>query len=417
MKAVPLSSGEHLAAPSRPGLLDGIGRRAVHDRLKHLQRGTLVLCDGGERRVFGGHESADPLTATLVVNDPRFYGDVAFGGTIGAGEAWMRGDWDCDDLVALVRIMIRNRDLLESLEGGLAALGRPMQKLLHWINRNTRSGAERNIAAHYDLGNDFFGLWLDESMMYSCALFEREDATLAEAQQARLERVCERLELQSGDHLIEIGTGWGGLAIFAASRYGCRVTTTTISKEQYALANERVLAAGLSGRITVLLDDYRDLTGSYDKLVSLEMIEAIGHAQHAGYFRKCAELLRPGGRMLVQAITIDDERFDEYRHNVDFIQRYIFPGSCLPSKRVMRETIARETDMRITSIDEIGPHYATTLEHWRRNFTCRRDEILAMGYEEAFLRMWEFYFCYCEGGFLERSIGDVLLVAERPDVL
>jgi cyclopropane-fatty-acyl-phospholipid synthase len=419
MHAVSLNSKAHLATTPRPGLFDGLGRRLVLNKLQGIKHGTLVIAEQNQQYIFGDQDTTgsqdvrEPLSATITVNDPRFYGDIAFGGSIGAGESWMQGAWDCDDLVSLIRIMARNRDLLDGMERGLARLSQPLQKLFHWANRNTRRGAERNIAAHYDLGNDFFQLWLDESMMYSCAIFDHDEATLAEAQQTRLERVCERLDLRPEDHLVEIGTGWGSLAIHAASRYGCRVTTTTISRQQYELARQRIEAAGLQGKVTILLKDYRDLEGQYDKLVSLEMIEAIGHDQYEVYFAQCARLLRPGGRMLIQAITIEDDRFEQYRKNVDFIQRYIFPGSCLPSVKVMREVIAKVSDMEIKSIDDVGLHYATTLNHWRQNFFRKLAEVRALGYPEQFIRMWEFYLCYCEGGFLERTISDVLLVAER----
>ncbi len=397
---------------ARPGILDSFARRLVLDRLQALTDGELTLCDGAGQHRFGTPGGA--LAATVTVLDPGFYGAVAFGGSIGAGEAFMRGDWECDDLVTLVRLLLRNRDVLDGMERGPAALVRPLRRALNWLNRNTRRGARRNIAAHYDLGNEFFALWLDESMMYSCAVFERPDMSLAEAQRARLDRVCRRLDLRPGDHLLEIGTGWGGLALHAAGNYGCRVTTTTISRRQYEFARERIAQAGLADRVTLRLDDYRDLDGRYDKLVSLEMIEAIGAAQYETYFSRCAALLKPGGRLLIQAITIEDERFDEYRRNVDFIQRYIFPGSCLPSVSAMREAIASAGDLAVTGIDEIGPHYATTLAHWRRNFHRNLDSVRALGYSEEFIRMWEFYFCYCEGGFREGSIGDVHLVAERP---
>lgn len=413
MKAVSLSSDEHLAPTHRPGLLDGLARRLVLGRLTGIEHGVLTIRDAKQQYVFGRSRPDEILAATITVNDDRFYGDIAFGGSIGAAESWMQGYWDCDDLVTLVRIMVRNRDTLDGMEGGLAWVSRPLQKLFHWANRNTRQGAQRNIAAHYDLGNDFFSLWLDESMMYSCAIFEGENPTLAEAQQTRLDRVCRNLDLNPDDHLVEIGTGWGSLAIHAASRFGCRVTTTTISSQQYEMARKRINAAGMQGRITLLLQDYRDLDGQYDKLISLEMIEAIGYDQYETYFAKCAELLRPGGRMLIQAITIEDERFEQYRKDVDFIQRYIFPGSCVPSEKVMRETIARVGGLLMLSVDDIGLNYATTLNHWRRNFFQKLDQVRSLGYPEEFIRMWDFYLCYCEGGFLERSISDVLLVAER----
>ncbi|MGD2168001.1 MAG: cyclopropane-fatty-acyl-phospholipid synthase family protein [Gammaproteobacteria bacterium] len=413
MKAVSLTSSEHLAPTPRPGMLDGLARRLLLSRLSGIEQGELTIIDADRQFVFGQPCSGENLEATITVKDGRFYGDIAFGGSIGAAESWMHGYWDCDDLVTLVRIMVRNRDLLDGMESGFAWLNRPLQRLFHWVNRNTREGAERNIAAHYDLGNDFFKLWLDESMMYSCAIFEGRNPSLAEAQLTRLDRVCRNLDLRPEDHLVEIGTGWGGLAIHAARHFGCRVTTTTISAQQYQLANERIAAAGLQDRIAVLRKDYRDLDGQYDKLISLEMIEAIGYQQFEAYFAKCARLLRPGGRMLIQAITIEDHRFEQYRQNVDFIQRYIFPGSCIPSEKAMRDAIARVDDLSISSIDDIGLHYATTLHHWRRNFFQQIDAVRALGYPEEFIRMWDFYLCYCEGGFIERSISDVLLVAER----
>jgi len=411
--AVPLNSKAHLAAARRRGILGGLARRLVVKRLAGIEHGRLVIREGDRETAFGGRIPDGELAATVTVNDPQFFSDIAFGGSIGAGESWVQGHWDCDDLVSLVRIMIRNRALLDGMERGYARLSRPLRKVFHWANRNTRRGAGRNIAAHYDLGNEFFRIWLDESLMYSCAIFERESATLAEAQTTRLDRVCRLLELGPRDHLVEIGTGWGGLAIHAAARYGCRVTTTTISRQQYELARQRIDAAGLGDRITLLLEDYRDLGGQYDKLISLEMIEAVGHDRHETYLAKCAELLRPGGRLLIQAITIEDGRYDRYRREVDFIQRHVFPGSCLLSVGRMRDIIARAGQLEIRSIEDIGRHYATTLHHWRRNFLRRLDEVEALGYPPEFIRLWEFYLCYCEGGFLERAISDVLLVAER----
>ncbi|MBT8071596.1 MAG: cyclopropane-fatty-acyl-phospholipid synthase family protein [Gammaproteobacteria bacterium] len=415
MKAVSLKSEKHLGSSSRGGLFDGLARKLVlGGQLNSLQRGRLIVREGAQEYVFGQEDGADELTVTITVNSPRFYGDLAFGGSIGAGEAWMQGYWECDNLVNLVRLMVRNRDTLDEMEGPLTFFVRPLRKLFHLVNRNTRRGAKRNIAAHYDLGNDFFALWLDRSMMYSCAIFEPADISLAEAQQVRLDRVCQRLDLQAGDHLVEIGSGWGALALHAAQNYGCRVTTVTISSQQYALAKQRVEEAGLADLITIKMQDYRDLEGQYDKLVSLEMIEAIGADQYDTYFAKCANLLKPGGRMLIQTITIEDDRFESYRKNVDFIQRYIFPGGCVPSVQVMKSAITKVTDMTVTRIDDIGLHYATTLNHWRKNFFARLDEVRELGYSEAFIRMWEYYLCYCEGGFLERSISDVHLVAAKP---
>lgn len=416
MKAVSLKSEEHLGRSNRSGLLDGLARKLVlGGQLNKLKKGRLIIREGQQEYTFGEQLSEGEFTVTITVNSPRFYGDLAYGGSIGAGEAWMQGYWDCDNLVNLVRLMVRNRGMLDEMEGPLTSIARPLRKLSHLVNRNTRKGARRNIAAHYDLGNEFFALWLDASMMYSCAIFEPEDISLAHAQYLRLQTVCQRLDLQAGDHLVEIGSGWGALAIHAARHYGCKVTTVTISEKQYELAKQKIEDAGLAGQINILLKDYRDLDGHYDKLVSLEMIEAIGFEQYDGYFAKCSDLLKPGGRMLIQAITIEDERFDEYRKNVDFIQRYIFPGSCLPSQREMRASIARVAGMSVTRVDDIGLHYATTLRHWRKNFFAKIDHVRNLGYPETFIRMWEYYLCYCEGGFLERSISDVHLVAEKQD--
>jgi cyclopropane-fatty-acyl-phospholipid synthase len=330
MKAVNLSSEKHLSATPKPGMLDGLARRLVLKQLTGLERGCLELVDGEERFHFGEARESAELAVRIRVTGRSFYGDIAFGGSVGAGEAYMRGAWECSDLVSLVRILLRNRQVLENMELGAARLTQPLQKLFHWINRNTRPGARRNIAAHYDLGNEFFALWLDESMMYSSAIFTDPSMSLAAAQRHRLEEVCERLELRPKDHVIEIGTGWGGFAIHAARNHGCRVTTTTISREQYELAAQRVREAGLEDRITLLREDYRDLDGRYDKLVSIEMIEAIGHGQYDSYFRKCSELLKPCGRLLIQAITIADGQYEHAKHHVDFIKRRGGPGHGLP---------------------------------------------------------------------------------------
>jgi cyclopropane-fatty-acyl-phospholipid synthase len=378
-----------------------------------LEQGCLVIEDSGQ--VFEYGEAAGPgaLSARIEVLNSSFYSDIAFGGSIGAGEAYMQGSWRCDNLVSLVRILLRNRDVLDNMEKGTAKLTKPLQKLFRWVNRNSREGARRNISAHYDVGNDFFALWLDESMMYSSAIFETETTSLAEAQQHRLNMICERLDLGPSDHLIEIGTGWGGLVIHAVKNFGCRVTTTTISKEQYELAARRIREAGVEDKVELLLEDYRDLQGSYDKLVSVEMIEAIGSDQYDTYFAQCSRLLKPGGRLLIQAITIADQQYVQAQKNVDFIQRYIFPGAGLPCLNVMIDSIARMTDMLVTGLHDIGRDYALTLNHWQHNFFARIEEVRALGYSEEFIRMWAFYLAYCEGAFIERAISDVHLVAER----
>ena len=345
---------------------------------------------------------------------PQTYADAAFGGTVGGGEAFMRGHWRSDDLTSLIRLFIVNREVLETMEGGAAIATAPLRRVLHWLNRNSPDGSRRNIAAHYDLGNDLFALFLDETMAYSCGIFEHDDSTLHEAQIAKFERICRKLHLSPSDHLLEIGTGWGGLAIHAATRYGCRVTTTTISREQHDWAAERVRAAGVSDRVTLLLDDYRDLRGRYDKLVSVEMIEAVGHQFLDTYTARCSQLLEPHGAMLLQAITIQDQLYEQALGSVDFIQRFIFPGSFIPSVTAITDSVRRATDMKIFHLEDIGPHYATTLRAWRERFFARLDDVRRLGYPEEFIRMWHFYLCYCEGGFRERQLGDVHMLLTKP---
>jgi len=386
----------------------------VLSRLQAIHTGQLVLNDETGEQVFGESSDQAEICVRLDVRDPSFFSDVAFGGSIGAGESWMQGGWTCDNLVGLVRLLLQNRNVLDDLDSGSARLTAPLQRFFHFINRNTRSGARRNISAHYDLGNDFFALWLDETMMYSCAVFEHPEMSLFDAQVVRLDMVCKKLQLKPQDHVIEIGTGWGGFALHAVRNYGCRVTTTTISGEQYKLAKERVKQAGLDDQITILQKDFRDLDGHFDKLVSIEMIEAIDTPLYRPFFEKCASLLNDNGLMLLQAITIADQRFDPKHRDIDFINRYIFPGSGLPSSAVMTETAAKHTDMRLLDLEDIGLHYATTLRHWRDNFFEKIDEIREMAYPEPFIRMWEYYLCYCEGAFLERAISDLHLVFSKP---
>jgi cyclopropane-fatty-acyl-phospholipid synthase len=394
--------------------LQQLGRRLFLAKLTGLREGELTVIEGGESVTFGRRTPECNLRATIEVLHPQTYADAAFGGTVGAGEAYIGGLWRADDLTALIRLMIVNRDVMQSMEGGAAFATAPLRRLLHWLNRNSPDGSRRNIAAHYDLGNDLFKLMLDETMAYSCAVFERNDATLHEAQVAKFERICRKLRLSPDDHLLEIGTGWGGLAIHAAARYGCRVTTTTISREQHEWAKEKVAAAGLGGRVTLLLDDYRDLRGRYDKLVSIEMIEAVGARYLDTYTAQCGRLLEPHGAMLLQAITLQDQVYEEALKSVDFIQRFIFPGSFIPSVSAITDSVRRSTDMKVFHLEDIGPHYATTLRLWRENFFANLPEVRRLGYPESFVRMWEYYLCYCEGGFLERQIGDVQMLLTKP---
>ena len=413
-RSVAIDTPEHANESTRPSLIDRFARRLVFSRLEHLQVGQIVVVENGERAIFGHMTDTFPLSAQLTVHSPGFYSDIAFGGSSGAGEAYINGYWATTDLSDLLRILLRNRDVLEKMDSGLARLSQPLQKVLHAFNRNTRKGSRKNIAAHYDLGNDFYQLWLDPTMMYSSAYFETPATPLEQASTAKLDRICRKLDLSADDTVMEIGTGWGGFAIHAAKHYGCHVTTTTISQQQHDYARQAISEAGLEDKITLLLRDYRDLDGSFDKLVSIEMIEAVGHEYHDTFFRKCCDLLKPDGQMLLQAITIADQRYDSYKTGVDFIKRYIFPGGCLTSVTDMSRTLTEHTDMRVIHLEDIGPHYATTLRHWHDRFLARIDEVRELGYSDAFIRMWQFYLGYCESAFTERAIGDVQMLIMRP---
>ncbi len=393
---------------------DRLARRLLLQRLKNLKTGCLTLVDGGERLPFGDPAGPEDLRVTVTVTDQRFYRSLVFGGSIGAGESYMAGYWRGDDLTALTRLVVLNERVLLEVEGGLALLAAPLRRLYHWKNKNTRQGSRGNIEAHYDLGNDLYALFLDETMTYSCGIFERPESTLAEASLAKNDRLCRKLELKQSDHLLEIGTGWGGFAIHAASRYGCRVTTTTISQAQFDWAAQRIREQGLDGRIRLLLKDYRDLDGTYDKLASIEMIEAVGHHYLETFFRQCARLLNPKGMMALQAITITDQKYEAHKRDVDFIKRYIFPGSTLTSVTALCAAATRTTDLRLLHLEDITPHYARTLREWRERFFSNLEKVRALGYPEQFIRMWEYYLCYCEGAFTERYIGDVQALFVKP---
>jgi cyclopropane-fatty-acyl-phospholipid synthase len=404
--------GESSLALPRQGPLGLPWRRAVLARLGRLGQGTLVVEEGGQELLLG-RPAADGLSARITVHRPDFWRRVALGGSVGAGESYVDGDWDAQDLVEVVRLLTRNQDALTGLERGLAVLRRPADRIFAALRRNTHAGSRRNIADHYDLGNEFFALMLDPSMTYSSAVFEPPEATLEEASLRKLDLLCQKLELAPGDHLLEIGTGWGSMALHAASRHGCRVTTTTISRAQWELARERVARAGLAGRVTVLLEDYRDLTGRFDKVVSVEMIEAIGAEQYRTFFRRCGELLAPGGRLALQAITIADQHYQRARRELDFIKRHVFPGSCIASVTALLEAATAASDLRLRQLDDYTPHYARTLAAWRANL-AERSEAVARLTDERFRRLWNCYLCYCEGGFAERYIGVVQMVMDRP---
>ena len=386
-------------------------------RLAALDGGRVDLVEGAERRVFGSGGDADPR-AELEVLDPRFWRRVLVGGGIGAAEAYSDGLWRSDHLTALLRVLARNLESAGRLEAGLARLGGLADRGLHLLRRNSRSGSRRNISAHYDLGNDFFATFLDPTMTYSAAVFPRPEASLEEASRHKLDLICRRLGLAPGMSVVEIGTGWGSFALHAAGEYGCEVVTTTISREQEALARERVRQAGLDDLVRIVRLDYRDLPAAlgrrFDRLVSIEMIEAVGHRYLPAYMGVVSDLLRPDGAALIQAITINDQRYDAYRRSVDFIQRHIFPGALLPSLGRILEGLRRSTDLRLAGLEEITPHYARTLELWRERFLAAGDRLSALGLPPRFQRLWEYYFSYCEAGFHERAIGDYQLLFAKP---
>ena len=399
------------ASSDRPAPGSRLARRLVLGRFSELEEGRLEIVEGRQRWYFGNGRD---LTARVRILDAGTWGRLLRRGPIGAAEAYMDGGWVCDDLVALIRLLARSARVWGELSGGLVTVGKALERVRHRLRRNTLRGSRRNIAAHYDLGNEFFALFLDPTLTYSSAVFDYEGQPLEEAQHAKYERLCTRLQLDESHSLLEIGTGWGGFAIHAAARHGCRVTTTTVSREQHALATRRVAEAGLDDRVEVLLEDYRSLTGTFDRIVSIEMIEAVGHEHLADYFRVCSERLAPDGSLAIQAILHRDQDWQASKHGVDFIKRYIFPGGQLPSVWGISEAMAGASDLRLGQLEDITAHYAETLRLWRAAFLARAAEVASLGLDERFRAMWDYYLAYCEGGFRERSITAAQLVFEKP---
>lgn len=394
-----------------PSISERWARKVVLKMISKIRYGMIILQEGGHQLTFGSDRD---LCVHVTIRSPGFYKKVLFGGSVGAGEAYVSHFWEADDLTKLVRIMVLNMPLLDRMEQGFAWLLSPLRLFNHMLNSNSRPNAKKNILSHYDLGNEMYQSFLDPTMMYSSAIYPDDESSLEVASRHKLATICKKLDLQSTDRVVEIGSGWGGFAIYAAENYGCHVTTTTISDAQYKEAEKRIAAAGLTGKITLLKQDYRDLDGSYDKLVSIEMIEAVGHKYLPDFFRKCGELLKEDGVMLLQAITITDQKYMQYVTAVDFIQKHIFPGGCLPSNKRMVELLAEKTDMVVRRLDDFGFDYARTINDWRTRFNRSFASLKNKGYDETFRRLWEFYLCYCEGGFLERSISVVHVVATRP---
>jgi len=406
-----LNLGERLAKPMRPFGPAYLARTLVRKRLGGLSGGLLSVRDSWGEWHAGDNSST---SVTLLVLDPGVYVSLVTGGSLGVARAFMDGRWECNDLTALLRLFIRNMSVVDGVETGLAKFSNLFARFQHRLRANSRVGSRRNIHEHYDLGNAFFSLFLDETMTYSAGIFENDSSTLHDASVAKLDRICRKLDIGPDDHVMEIGSGWGSFALHAASNYGCRVTTTTISKDQFQFASQRIAQAGLSDRIEILLEDYRSLSGRYDKLVSIEMVEAVGNEFLAGYFKKCSELLKDDGAMLLQAITMPDQRYAQYLRSSDFIRRYIFPGSCVPSIGALIDAMGSDSDLKAVHMEDIGPHYATTLRHWRKRFSECLDDVNELGYPQRFARMWEYYLCYCEAGFAERYLGDVQMLLHKP---
>jgi cyclopropane-fatty-acyl-phospholipid synthase len=403
----PTSQNNH-----RLGWIDRQAKNALTKKLSKLQDALITLVDDD-----GSVKLGDPMaevSATITIRSPRFYRRAVTGGNIGVAQAYVDGDWECDDLTTLFRIMVRQIQLTDQLNNGFGHLKNMIGHIYHAFRKNTLHGSKRNIEEHYDLGNEFFELFLDDTMSYSCGLYNSSQADLKDASITKMNRLCQLLNLSERDHLLEIGTGWGGLAIHAARKYGCRVTTTTLSGQQYKYALKRIREARMENQVSIVLQDYRSLSGQFDKLVSVEMIEAVGHNYLPTYFGKCADLLKPDGQMAIQAITMPDYRYERYRKSVDFIQRFVFPGSCVPSLTAMSGAMARASDLRINQVEEFGSHYARTLSDWRDRFLANINEIKALGYPDRLMRLWNYYLSYCEAGFKEGYTGLVQMRLTKP---
>ena len=388
-------------------------RNLLLRRLGRIKQGCLTIRDGDKCLVMGDM-NGNGIQATITVRNPSFYASTVLGGTIGAGESYMQGAWECDSLTKLIAIIIANRNVLVKMDQATAAFSMPLHLLLHKFRRNSLAGSKRNIREHYDLGNDFYKLFLDDTMTYSCGVFDAKHCSLEQASLNKYKLICRKLAVDSHDHVVEIGGGWGGFALYAAQNHGCRVTTTTISRRQYEYARQRIQQAGLEKRVRVLLADYRELAGKYDKLVSIEMLEAVGYQYYETFFASCQKLLTDNGAMLHQVIVINDQAHEYHKKSVDFIKRYIFPGCCIPSVTALLQALTKVTDMGLFHLEDITPHYVNTLQCWRRRFFRHLKEISQLGFTDEFIRMWEFYLCYCEAGFQERYLGNVQMVFTKP---
>ena len=397
----------------KPIIIDKVARKIIFSHFNRIKEGEITVIENSAHITFGEITANFPIKATIEVQNPKMYLDIVAKGLNGSADAFIKGWWTCDNLTNLVRIFTRNRDAANQFESGIANLAIWIMKLSHSCRRNNLNESLRNIHAHYDLGNDFFSTFLDDTRMYSCAIFSKPESSLHEASITKIDRICKKLNLSPADHLLEIGTGWGGFALHAAKHYGCRVTSTTISKEQFVFTENLIKENGLQDQVTILNKDFRQLDGQFDKLVSIEMIEAVGYKLYKTFFQKCSQLLKPDGLLVIQAITITDNLFEESKDFIDFIKQYIFPGSCIPSITALCNA-ATSSDIKLFHLEDITPHYARTLKEWRINFLNNNKQVKDLGFTNAFIRMWLFYLCYCEGGFIERQIGNVQMVFTKP---
>lgn len=390
-----------------------LAQRRILKWIEGMEGGTISFSDT-ERSLHLGEQSADSLQADWQVDDSEFYRLLAMDGSLGMAESYLRGHWHSDDLTCLLTILCGNLHRVPEANSLMASLSNTANRLAKPFRRNTRSGSKRHIAAHYDLSNEFFELFLDPTMMYSAGYFHKDDSTLHEASVAKLDQICRKLDLNHSDRVLEIGTGWGGFALHAAERHNIDLTTTTISDAQLAKARQRFAAAGIADRVQLLDADYRDLDGQFDKLVSIEMVEAVGERYLDTYFGQCGRLLKPGGRFVMQAIVMPEQRYDAYRRGVDFIQKYIFPGGFLPSVAAMQESVGRTSNLRLSEVEDMSEHYARTLKEWRQRFFEQIDDVRRLGFDDRFIRMWEYYLCYCEAAFRQRAVGVVQIVWDKP---
>ncbi len=394
------------------GLTKNFFKNLFLKTLEHSSGGYLELVCPQETYHFGQPEH--PLHVVLAVHNERFFRRAVLGGDVGVGEAYMDGDWSTPDLLSLVQFGVQNLDRIEAGSRLPGIFTRTVDFLSHRRHGNTEAGSKKNIAYHYDLGNDFYRLFLDESLAYSCAYYETADEPLETAQRRKFEIICQKLQLKPEDHLLEIGTGWGGFAEFASENYGCRITTTTISRQQHDYAQELFSRMGAAGkRINLLFEDYRNLRGQFDKIVSIEMFEAVGYDHYDDYFKACDRLLKPDGVMLLQTITMQEAKFDRYRKQSDWIKKYIFPGAELASVTEILRSLARTTRLQAFHLEDIGMHYALTLREWRRRFLENLTEVRNLGFDERFIRMWDYYLAYCEAAFRERYISDIQVVLSK----